>query len=333
MILQPPARCNLNDIDDSIVKRLLMSYRSCLLLVALYGCFLYAAGQTQPPVALQLYTTDVENFWVAFDSAGATADPRVLKALYFDKGTVGLSGFIRGRIQSAENLSATVKRFNAYYRSVRTESSKIRSFAPQIEEAFRNLKAIYPDAKLPPVYFVIGAMNSGGTTSDNEILIAAEMYGLTDQSPADELTKWHKSVLKPVEHIPYIVAHELVHIQQSNNGPTLLDACLKEGSADFIAELISGKHINGHVHEFADPREKELWSEFKQIMHGNKKDGWLYSPSPERPNDLGYWMGYKITKSYYDQATDKTDAVEKILRMRDAAKFLDASGYAAKFDR
>jgi uncharacterized protein YjaZ len=135
-----------------------------------------------------------------------------------------------------------------------------------------------------------------------------------------------------VGQVPHIVAHELIHFQQRYDGSTLLSASIKEGAADFIAELISGNHINKHVHDFADPKEKELWNEFKE--HMNKKDytGWLYSSSKDRPNDLGYWMGYKITKAYYDLASDKKIAVKEILNIKDFNKFLEKSGYASKFD-
>ena len=65
-----------------------------------------------------------------------------------------------------------------------------------------------------------------------------------------------------------------------------------------------------------------------------KKDytGWLFSSTEGRPNDLGYWMGYKITKSYYDRTPDKLQAVDDIMNIRDFEKFLLQSGYAGKFE-
>lgn len=65
----------------------------------------------------------------------------------------------------------------------------------------------------------------------------------------------------------------------------------------------------------------------------NEKDfaGWLYSQSPGRPNDLGYWMGYQVTKAYYDRAADKKQAIADILRIRNAKKFLEDSRYEDRF--
>jgi hypothetical protein len=51
----------------------------------------------------------------------------------------------------------------------------------------------------------------------------------------------------------------------------------------------------------------------------------------EWPRDLGYWMGYRIARSYYDRADDKTKAVADILQLTDFAAFLRTSGYAERF--
>jgi uncharacterized protein YjaZ len=86
------------------------------------------------------------------------------------------------------------------------------------------------------------------------------------------------------------------------------------------------------VHDYANPKEKELWEEFSKRM--NKKDykGWLYGNStPDRPQDLGYWMGYQITKAYFDRMADKKQAVYDMLHIRDANRFLEASGYTERF--
>jgi uncharacterized protein YjaZ len=127
-----------------------------------------------------------------------------------------------------------------------------------------------------------------------------------------------------------IVVHELVHFQQNYaKDMTLLNQCLREGAADFICELVTGSHANQYFYGYGDAHEKELWEAFKQVMGGTKWEGWLYGSSKKegRPNDLGYWMGYKICKAYYDKAADKKQAIAEILNIKDAKQFLEASGY------
>ena len=288
-------------------------------------------AQNRHPLKTEIITSDLDNFWIAFEQAKPDFNPEVFQRLYLDKGSKGVEGFMKGRIKSAENLSSRVKGRIKYYSSIKPSTDKIAGMKTEIINSLVKLKELYPKAIFPPVYFVIGGMSSGGTSSDDGLIIGAEMYGLTPETPKDELNDWLLTVLKPVEEVPHIVAHELIHFQQTYDGGSLLQACLKEGSADFIAELISGKHINGHVHDFANPKEKELWLEFKSKMLEKNYDGWLYSSSEGRPNDLGYWMGYKITKAYYDKASDKQKAIEDILTIKNAEKFLAASGYEEKF--
>lgn len=49
------------------------------------------------------------------------------------------------------------------------------------------------------------------------------------------------------------------------------------------------------------------------------KDDW--------PNDLGYWMGYKITEQYFKKAADKRKAIKELLDIKDYKAFLRKSGY------
>ncbi len=309
------------------MKKLIASLLISSLLVSVS-----APAQNRNPLATEIVTADLDRFWVALDKAGPDINPEVMDDLYVKPGSKGIKGFTKGRIKSAEYLSDVIKSHTKYYHSIKSSTDSIAGMKDQIRQSLVKLKELYPNAIFPPVYFVIGALSSGGTSSRDGLIIGAEMYGRTSETPADELNEWLKSVIKPVSEVPHIVAHELIHFQQDYDGGTLLAASIKEGAADFIAELISGRHINQHVHDFANPIEKELWLEFKERMNEKDYSGWLYSATNGRPNDLGYWMGYKISKAYYDQAPDKEKAIDDILHIKDFKAFLEKSGYAKKFE-
>ena len=298
--------------------------------LAFFGVF-KGEAQSTDSLKVQIITSDIDNFWQAYDAAKPDFKPEFFQKLYIDKGSKGIRGFMKNRIQNAEYLASVVKKNLAYYESARQSTLQIAKMEGQIRESFIKLKEIYPRAVFPSIYFVMGTLNSGGTTSGAGLIIGAEMYGLTPAAPLDGMSNWLKTVLKPVDDIPHIVAHELIHFQQKYDGGNLLSASIKEGSADFIAELISGKHINQHVHDFADKREKELWMEFRDRMFEKDYKGWLYSSIEGRPNDLGYWMGYKISKSYYDNSPDKKKAVHDIMNIRDFENFLEQGRYPEKF--
>jgi hypothetical protein len=286
------------------------------------------------PDSAQIVTRDIDNFWRAYDHIGPNNGVEVFQKEYIDKGSIGLRDFVQLRIGSAGNLARNVSQYPRYYRSIRASTYRISSSIPLIRASFRRLKDLYPDAVFPDVYFVIGRMSSGGTTSDNGLLIGTEMYGRTPEMPIAELDEWYQQVLKPIDALPGIVAHELIHVQQEKLGARmLLAAAIREGSADFVGELISGLSINSQLQKYGNDHERELWLEFKTTMLGADSTKWLGQGvnAKDRPADLGYYMGYKITQSYYQHSSDKKQAVREILQIQDAEQFLKKSRYEERF--
>jgi hypothetical protein len=51
----------------------------------------------------------------------------------------------------------------------------------------------------------------------------------------------------------------------------------------------------------------------------------------EWPQDIGYFVGFRIVQSYYENAADKSAAFQEILAVTDYELFLQKSGYAEKF--
>lgn len=260
---------------------------------------------------------------------------RALFEEYYLGASPGLVDFIRTRIASACDLLEAIQQQPEYYASMRPATLRIAEFEPAIPRAFRVLDSLYPDAVFPDTYVLIGRLNSEGTLTRRALLIGGDMYGRTPETPTETLPEWLKTVLKPVGAIPHIVAHELIHYQQrypDGGRPTLLAQSIKEGSADFLAERISGRHVNEHVHAWADPRAAELWAEFRDRMLGSDVSGWLYNGNAEqdRPGDLGYWMGYRIAAAYFARAGDKRQAIRDILNITEFEAFLRASGVEAE---
>ena len=293
------------------------------------------AQTNNDPAAVKLITDDIGHFWQAFDARAALGTAAAIDSLYFKPATPGLKDWIRLRLTDAKTFAATIDRVPRYYESARTSTLQIARAEPRIRDALVALKAFYPDAVFPDVYFVIGRLTSGGTTGRSGLLIGAEMYARTTDSALVGLSDWHKQVLSNVEKVPAVVAHELVHYQQSIRGSTLLAHALREGSADFVAELASHDNINAHVHAWVHAvpdRERALWVEFQRDMLGTDVKQWFSSTDVNvRPKDLGYFMGYQIAAAYYDNHEDKTGALKDILTTSDPEKLLRDSGYPLRF--
>ena len=288
---------------------------------------------TSNPDSAQLVTSDIPLFWDAFDRASFKGAASTFQHDYIDAGSQGVKDFVPDRIVNGEQLARLVASRMRYYNAIRANTLSIandRAVRDSIRVAFRRLKKLYPAAVFPNVYFVIGRMNSGGTSTDHGLIIGAEMNARDDTTPTRELDSWAKAVTGRLSDLPHIVAHELIHFQQAPiHDRSLLAQAMREGAPDFIAELISGKNINSVAAKYGDEHQAALWQEFKAAMHGTDYSKWLYEgdKSVDRPADLGYWMGYKICAAYYQRAADKSAALADIIRMDDPAKVLAESGY------
>ena len=58
---------------------------------------------------------------------------------------------------------------------------------------------------------------------------------------------------------------------------------------------------------------------------------WQGGVAKDRPADLGYFVGFRICQSYYENATDKNMAVIEIIRITNCKDFLEKSNYERRF--
>jgi Predicted Zn-dependent protease (DUF2268) len=291
------------------------------------------------PNQARFITSDIARFWKAYDHAMAAAPKdraAIMQREYIDPGTVGLGDLNRYSRVDAEELAKAIEQYPNFYKAIRPVTLAIEKQRAATVAAFRKFKQLYAPASFPDTYLVIGEFGGGGTASGNGLLIAAEMFSRAPEVPITELGAWEKSVLEEPSELPPVIAHEMIHFHQAYASvSTLLCNCLNEGSADFLGELTSGRlgTRTQRIHAWANPRERQLWDEFQKEMNGTDMSHWLYAGSGkgDRPDDLGYWIGYKITEAYYRNATDKKQAIKGILTVKDCDEFLKASHYAEKF--
>jgi hypothetical protein len=312
-----------------------------ILIIASLAALSIAAQPTaqlnRDPKTVKLVTSDIGNFWHAYDLAANETDKakriQIFQTEYLDKGSAGLKDFLQLRIRSAQNLVAVIDQMPKYYASIRQPTLSIAKMQKRVRSSFRKFKSIYPDAVFPDVYFLIGSANSGGTTGKSGLLIGTEMYGKTPGTDPAELPVWMRSVISTVDQLPGIVAHESCHYNQ-NYPPqkTLLEKSIQEGSCDFIGELISGQNINERLKVYGRTHDPEIWRDFVADMDKPDYSNWIYngSRSKDKPGDLGYYVGYLISRAYYQKAKNKKQAVRDILNIKDFRGFYEASGIRAR---
>jgi hypothetical protein len=113
--------------------------------------------------------------------------------------------------------------------------------------------------------------------------------------------------------------------------PTLLERSLIEGAAEFGAELLTGRPgevTSAQMRALTRGHEKEIESAF--LTEGDTTDlsKWLDNSTYDKQGDLGYWVGYRIVKSYYQHDSDKRGALREIIEMTDPRAFLSKSGWS-----
>jgi Predicted Zn-dependent protease (DUF2268) len=282
------------------------------------------AGDTRDAVApATISTADVHRFLAAMramppgDTACAALDA------YLRSESVGLAAYRHKFDVGRRELCTAVHQSPERYARLAVLAPGLDSAVGRIGEIFSHARRIVPGARAPDVYVVVGNGISGGNTTRGDapqILIGAEL-------------------LESARGVPATVAHELGHTLQRypfrgiSSGPrflqaTVLHQSLVEGTADLMAELLTGEPKRNR---YAEAHEAELWTQFQRDMHSRDHGAWLYNGRSQRdsvrPPDLGYWMGYRIAKAYYDHRADKTAAVHELLTTHDFDALVAASGY------
>lgn len=278
-------------------------------LFLVFGATNAQSGFTTEPLNAVLETKDAQNFWKAFDKMEtSTANPF---AEYIENGSPGVKSFIKNRIINADSLYAAVKKNKEEYLKTRNVLDGIGAKDKKLKASYSALKYWYPNAKFSTVYFVYGRMNTGGNSSNEGISIGTELF-------------------KNLDGVVPLIVHEMIHYQQNNKGgETLLKQALTEGGADFIAEFVSGEPMNVKAFQYGEANSDKLYKEFVTRYKSDDFRDWFYwtSKKDDRPNDLGYWVGYKICEAYFNKQTDKHKAVHDILNIEDPFLFLKDSGF------
>ena len=287
----------------------------------------------------QINTSDIENFWQAYDASEPGNRAEAFQRLYFDQGSPGLKDFVQRRIESAQKLADAVERYPKYYASIRKASLSVETQRKVINLYLSRFRGLYPDAQFPPIYFLIGRLSSGGTTSENGLLIGVEVFSLSQDADTSELQELNPAFLKamgPIIKLPLIVTHELVHSQirlrTAPNIPQLLLSVLVEGAADLVANLVAGRNAADFRTEYGQERREELFERFAANLAAapNVTSNWLYNYGlvTAEPADLGYWIGEEICRDYLARATDRQAAINNLNTLLNPAGIVRGSSYA-----
>jgi hypothetical protein len=293
--------------------------RGAVLVVAIWSAATNASSQAVRPT---IHTEDVDRFYKVYDAAGGHPTADQLQHDYLDSGSDGLHQFAKMRNITGSRIAEILAKRPQIYANTKHCTAVLSHVRERLQAVLGKLSTLYPEAKFPPVTIAVGRGKPVGVGSPaTGVQIGLEALCATD---------WLNPNVE--DRFVRVITHEYVHVQQvpalvDDEHPTVLEGSLVEGAADFIAELISGGVAYAYFPGLTKGREKEIETAF--VADVDKKDlsKWLYNSTPEKPADLGYWVGYRIVKSYYQRASDKRQAIREILQMTDPKAFLAKSGW------
>ena len=292
------------------------------------------------PDLAKIVTKDIHHFWEAYDLAekDSVKTRNIYKKYYFDKASDGMEDYMGSKVSSIDYFIKHIQSHPKLYKTIRENTLKVDKYKKEIQQSFKNIKKIYPEAKFPDVYFVIGAFTSAGTVSGSGLLIGTNQMSDGEHVNTEELDFGDKLLLNKSKYISNVVSHELIHFQQGGmkKDSITLGYVIEEGMADFIGELISGDTANRKIFEWAKGKEKKIWADFKKDMYFDRYNNWITNydtASKDSYPDLGYWIGYEICKSYYENTKDKKQAIYDMLHIQDYRKFLTDSKWELKLKK
>jgi hypothetical protein len=283
--------------------------------------------QDEQKLNQNVVTSDITNFWNAFDKITLTQDSvlqyKYLDSLYFQKGTAGLEGIRQARRYTPEDYINLINNYPKFWRSVRKNTLKASKISSELEEGIKKLKAIYPELKPAKIYFTIGAFRTPGTTIDSLVLIGAELSmadSTTETSEFPESLSYLKSYFatNPNQHLVFLNVHEYVHTQQNPRVSNILSLTLYEGVAEFVASKALEKKSPNPQIEFGKKNAERVREVFeREMFYPNNLYKWLDGNAPNEfgMRDLGYYVGYQICENYYNQSDKKEDAIKTMIEL------------------
>lgn len=288
-------------------------------------------GVERDPEAARVVVDDVVRFAEAWRRLPAVVDTvAFLDTAYLAAASVGLHTYAGMYDVDARSMTRALERDPEAFRIAALRGPvSLDQLEKPLRRAFHRLAERYPPALFPRTYFLVGRNHAGGAVQPEGILVAVESYARPDGS-------------RELQDLLHLAVHELVHFQQAaydvalyQRSNTLVARAIREGVADYVAELLTGDHINATAHAYGNAHEWQTWSRFRCELDRTEPGDWLFSrpADPAWPQDLGYYVGYRIAALRYAREYDPGEALRALLQVDDYRAFLETSGYEDHVER
>lgn len=323
-----------------------MNMKNFTLFSLLLCCFSTTFAQT-PKQQGQVITSDIDNFWIAYDKITSTSDSAqqlaYFKSLFLEKGSAGLPLIMEARRYSPQEYLNAIHKYPLFWASIRQNTYKAKGFAAEIQIGIEKLRKVYPELKPTNVYFSMGALRTNGTSLNGQILVGSEL-ALTDKNTnSSELTTSFSHLkpyfeTEPIKNVVFLNIHEYIHAQQNAiGGYDLLSQSLFEGIAEFVPVIALSMESPNACIQFGKENDERVKAAFELEMFSPWIYNWIWNDAdnPFKIRDLGYYIGYAIADKYYKEAKDKKQAIKDLIELdftnqQKIEGFVEKTGYFSK---
>ncbi len=270
--------------------------------------------------AQKIFTSDINNFWAAYDSIQKENSNRneILENLFLSKKTEGLNAFMKIKRFDKDDYLTSFEKYPKFWNSIRPNTLIDEKKIKTINKALTKLKKLYPNNSKGNIYYTIGTLKSGGTANNEDLLLGIEKIVGNENTI---VSKFENENLKKMFQfsktttIEQVTIHEFVHTFQKDGEIIVLSKAIKEGSCDFVAELTLNKKFNSQYIDYGFKNYEQIKLQFKSEMFSQNFGNWFYNSDVSKNPDLGYFVGYVISKKYYENSKDKKKAIKDIIEL------------------
>lgn len=293
----------------------------------------------------QFVSSDITNFWKAYEKITATTDVKLqynyINDLFINKASAGLKSMMAVRNYTDTDYVAAINKYPEFWNSIKKNTLNIQQHYPEIESALSKLKKSYINFKPATIYFTIGVFRSGGTAEEDRVLIGSELSLADKAVVSEELPEWLQTFFNsytPINDIALLCTHEYIHTMQNEGVDNLLCNALREGVAEFLSCLVTERASNTPSFSFGKKNEAAVRQKFiEDLFLPERLYNWMWGENKNefKERDLGYYIGYRICEEYYNKAANKENAIKELIELdytndSDVEMLIDNSGFFSK---
>ena len=270
--------------------------------------------------AQQIITTDIDNFWNAYDSINKMSNEKAstFKKMYLDNGTIGLKDFAKNKDFNETNYVTAFEKYPEFWKSIRKNTLVSSEQIQKTKKALKEFRKLYPNESKGNIYYTIGALRSGGMPNGEDLIVGLEKVvgdKTTNTSEFENKTLQNMFQFSNPSLLGFVSVHEFIHTFQKGSEVNVLAKAVKEGSADFIAELALKEKYNSHYLDYGFKNYDLVRNQFKNQLFSQNFQNWFYNSETNEHPDLGYFVGYVISKNYYENSKNKKQAIKHLIEL------------------